>query len=41
MALSIALEIRWESESYNSYVVGILALIRIQAMLSFVYNTKV
>jgi len=41
MALSIALGIRWESESYNPYIVGILALIGIQAMLSFVYNTKV
>jgi len=41
MALSIALGIRLESESYNPYLVSILALIGIQAMLSFVYNIKV
>ena len=41
MGLSIALGIRWEIDSYNPYVVGILALIGIQAMLSLVYNTIV
>jgi hypothetical protein len=41
MALSIALGIRWEPENYNPYVVSILALLVIQAMLSFVYNTIV
>ncbi len=41
MALSSVLEIRWELDSYNPYVVTILALIGIQVVLSFVYNTKV
>ena len=41
MALSSVLEIRWELDSYNSYVVSILALLGIQVVLSFVYNTKV
>jgi hypothetical protein len=41
MALSSSLGIRWESESYNPYVVSFLALLGIQAMLSFVHNTKV
>ena len=39
MALSSSLGIRWESESYNPYVVSFLALLGIQAMLSFVCIT--
>ncbi len=41
MALSIALGIRWKLDSYNPYIVSILALIGIQVVLSFVYNIKV
>jgi hypothetical protein len=40
MAFSIVLGICWELESYNPYIVSILALLGIQAMLSFVYNLK-
>jgi hypothetical protein len=40
MALSSSLGIRWELDSYNPYIVSILALIGIQAMLSFVYNNR-
>ena len=41
MALSIAMGIRWLLESYNPYIASILALLGIQVVLSFVYNTKV
>jgi len=41
MAPSIALVIRWEIDSYNPYIVSILAFLGNQAMLSFVYNTIV
>jgi hypothetical protein len=41
MALSITLGIRWKIDIYNPYIVSILALLGIQVMLSFVYNTKV
>jgi hypothetical protein len=41
MALSSVLEIRWKLNSYNPYVVSILALLGIQVVLSFVYNTNV
>jgi hypothetical protein len=41
MALSIAQGIRWLFESYNPYIVSILALLGIQVVLSFVYNIKV
>ena len=41
MALSIALGIRWKLDSYNPYIVSILALLGIQVVLSFVYNSIV
>jgi hypothetical protein len=41
MAFSIALGIRWKLDSYNPYIVSILALLGIQVVLSFVYNTNV
>jgi hypothetical protein len=38
MAFSIALGTRWKLESYNPCLASILALLGIQAMLSFVYR---
>jgi hypothetical protein len=40
MALSIALGIRGKLDIYNPYIASILALLGIQVVLSFVYNTK-